>query len=139
MNKIITNLIQIAYDIMKNEPNFIEIDKKLTQIEKEMNIVVYINKNASEEDKVKIQEQISSMLDMQNAFLELRRSGKDINWNDFLNSKQAGKVFDDLIKNIENNKDLKDYIVTKAIFPKKKYLIYLELMAKRLMYPLKQR
>ena len=36
MNKIITNLIQIAYDIMKNEPNFIEIDKKLTQIEKEM-------------------------------------------------------------------------------------------------------
>ena len=37
MNKIITNLIQIAYDIMKNEPNFIEIDKKLTQIEKEMN------------------------------------------------------------------------------------------------------
>ena len=37
MNKIITNLIQIAYDIMKSEPNFIEIDKKLTQIEKEMN------------------------------------------------------------------------------------------------------
>ena len=37
MNKIITNLIEIAYDIMKNEPNFIEIDKKLTQIEKEMN------------------------------------------------------------------------------------------------------
>ena len=55
-------------------------------------------KNASEEDKVKLQEQISSMLDMQNAFLELRKSGKDINWNDFLNSKQAGKVFDDLIK-----------------------------------------
>ena len=37
MNKIITNLIQIAYDIMESEPNFIEIDKKLTQIEKEMN------------------------------------------------------------------------------------------------------
>ena len=37
MNKIITNLIQIAYDIIKSEPNFIEIDKKLTQIEKEMN------------------------------------------------------------------------------------------------------
>ena len=36
MNKIITNLIQIAYDIMKSEPNFIEIDKKLTQIEKEL-------------------------------------------------------------------------------------------------------
>ena len=37
MNKTIANLIQIAYDIMKNEPNFIENDKKLTQIEKEMN------------------------------------------------------------------------------------------------------
>ena len=37
MNKIITNLIQIAYDIMESEPNFTEIDKKLTQIEKEMN------------------------------------------------------------------------------------------------------
>ena len=37
MNKTIANLIQIAYDIMENEPNFIEIDKKLTQIEKEMN------------------------------------------------------------------------------------------------------
>ena len=37
MNKTIANLIQIAYDIMKSEPNFIEIDKKLTQIEKEMN------------------------------------------------------------------------------------------------------
>ena len=37
MNKIITNLIQIVYDIMENELNFIEIDKKLTQIEKEMN------------------------------------------------------------------------------------------------------
>ena len=36
MNKTIANLIQIAYDIMKNEPNFIEIDKKLTQIEKEL-------------------------------------------------------------------------------------------------------
>ena len=37
MNKIITSLIQIAYDVMKSESNFIEIDKKLTQIEKEMN------------------------------------------------------------------------------------------------------
>ena len=37
MNKTIANLIQIAYDIMKSEPNFIEINKKLTQIEKEMN------------------------------------------------------------------------------------------------------
>ena len=37
MNKIITNLIEIAYYIMKSEPNFIEIDKKLTQIEKEIN------------------------------------------------------------------------------------------------------
>lgn len=36
MNKTIANLIQIAYGIMKNEPNFIEIDKKLTQIEKEL-------------------------------------------------------------------------------------------------------
>ena len=36
MNKTIANLIQIAYDIMKNEPNFTEIDKKLTQIEKEL-------------------------------------------------------------------------------------------------------
>lgn len=47
MNKTITNLIQIAYDIMKNEPNFIEIDKKLTQIEKEMNKNQTINSNCS--------------------------------------------------------------------------------------------
>ena len=36
MNKTITNLIQIAYDIMKSEPNFIEIVIKLIQIEKEL-------------------------------------------------------------------------------------------------------
>ena len=47
MNKTITNLIQIAYDIMKNEPNFIEIDKKLTQIEKELTKNQTINSNCS--------------------------------------------------------------------------------------------
>lgn len=36
MNKTINKLIQIGYEIMQNKPNFTEIDKKLTQIEKEM-------------------------------------------------------------------------------------------------------
>ena len=47
MNKTIANLIQIAYDIMKNEPNFIEIDKKLTQIEKELTKNQTISSNCS--------------------------------------------------------------------------------------------
>ena len=47
MNKTIANLIQIAYDIIKNEPNFIEIDKKLTQIEKELTKNQTINSNCS--------------------------------------------------------------------------------------------
>lgn len=37
MNKFIKELVQIDYELMENNPNFNEIDKKLTQIEKEMN------------------------------------------------------------------------------------------------------
>ena len=37
MNKFIKELVQIGYELMENNPNFDKIDKKLTQIEKEMN------------------------------------------------------------------------------------------------------
>ena len=47
MNKTIANLIQIAYDIMKNEPNFTEIDKKLKKKKKELTKNQTISSNCS--------------------------------------------------------------------------------------------
>ena len=37
MNKFIKELIKIGYELMENNTNFDKIDKKLTQIEKEIN------------------------------------------------------------------------------------------------------
>lgn len=56
------------------------------------------NTQKSDEAREKIQEEINAIVELQNAFQGLQASGVEIDWDTFLNSKDAGKVFDELVK-----------------------------------------
>lgn len=52
----------------------------------------------NEKDKANIQDQIDLIYDVQNAFQDFRAAGGELDWKDYLNSKEAKGVFKEILK-----------------------------------------
>lgn len=55
-------------------------------------------KSLGEEGRREVQQQQSALLDLQSAYLETFQKGQTVNWEEFLGSKQANEVFDQISK-----------------------------------------